>query len=168
MTEELPHIRCIECGKPIAQKWTRYQELLGQGVKIKDALTAVGLKRYCCRMRMMNPFKIPINANRQVDPRNMNLEREMENLTITPKPQPTLAPLQLMNQPWITPDTTTKLAKQNYTVVPLETGGIILPDIPIVSIPAITLVREKKKEDIKKLDTGRIATGHIVREYQAW
>jgi len=128
----------------------------------------VGLKRSCCRMRMMNPFKIPINANRQVDPRNMNLEREMENLTITPKPPTTLAPLQLMNQPWITPDTTTKLAKQNYTVVPLETGGIILPDIPIVSIPAITSVREKKKEEIKKLDTGRIETGHIVREYQAW
>ena len=91
-------------------------------------------------MRMMNPFKIPINANRQVDPRNMNLEQEMENLTITAKPQPMLAPLQLMNQPWITPETTTKPSKSTYTVVPLETGGIILPDIPIVTIPAITSV----------------------------
>jgi len=58
MTEELPPVRCITCNKVLGHYWQRYQRLLDQGVSIQDALDQLGLNRYCCRMRMMNPAKI--------------------------------------------------------------------------------------------------------------
>lgn len=74
-TEELCHIRCISCGRLLADKWPRYQKLLSQGVPIEEALDIVlGDKKdkegrrifqtqskYCCRMRLMNPFKVVSN-----------------------------------------------------------------------------------------------------------
>ena len=100
MTEELCHIRCIECGKVLANKWNMYQDYLSQGISIKDALTKLGLIRSCCRLRMMNPFKVPIKADRQTDPRNAglggNYDQQLERLNINQEPTPTIAPLQAM------------------------------------------------------------------------
>lgn len=42
-------IRCFTCGKPIGQLWDKYKTLLSKGVKPADALTQLGLTRYCCR-----------------------------------------------------------------------------------------------------------------------
>ena len=142
MTEELPHIRCIECGKVIADKCNAYQELLQKGVPIDQALNRLGLSRYCCRIRMMNPFKVPTNTERQIDPRDTGLERQVEKLTVVVPPTPN--PINLDNQ--------------NYTVVPATTG-IDLPAIPEVALPAIPapgaeVVPEKP--------------GTVIRTYEAW
>ena len=45
--EELPMIRCVECGKILANKWNAYNKKLSQGISPKDALTQLGLTRYC-------------------------------------------------------------------------------------------------------------------------
>lgn len=58
MTEELPHIRCHTCGKVIANLYSSYQNKLSEGKTVGESLDEIGLKRICCRMRMMNPFKI--------------------------------------------------------------------------------------------------------------
>lgn len=42
-------IRCFTCGKITGNKWNKYQELLLSGVSEGDALTKLGLHRYCCR-----------------------------------------------------------------------------------------------------------------------
>lgn len=67
MTEELVAIRCVTCGKVLADKWVRYKNALSEGKKIKHALDELGLSRPCCRMRMMNPFKVVSKSERQID-----------------------------------------------------------------------------------------------------
>jgi DNA-directed RNA polymerase I, II, and III subunit RPABC5 len=42
-------IRCFTCGKVTGNKWEPYIELLAQGVLAGEALTRLGLDRYCCR-----------------------------------------------------------------------------------------------------------------------
>ena len=42
-------IRCFTCSKVTGNKWIPYLKLLSQGMSEKDALTKLGLKRYCCR-----------------------------------------------------------------------------------------------------------------------
>ena len=42
-------IRCFSCGKPVAHLKEKYDEMINNGVKPKDALNKLGLKRYCCR-----------------------------------------------------------------------------------------------------------------------
>lgn len=57
MSIDLPPIRCITCGNVLAQKWQTYQHLIENGISIEVALNSVGLRRYCCRIRMANPAK---------------------------------------------------------------------------------------------------------------
>ena len=97
MTEELPHIRCIGCGKPIAVKWKRFKSLLASGVTPEQALNNVGLTRYCCRMWMLSPFKVPSHVERPIDPRDTLLLDQASSATVTSGPQSTLAPLQAMS-----------------------------------------------------------------------
>ena len=42
-------VRCYTCGKVTGNLWDRYLGYLQQGKTEKEALTAVGCKRYCCR-----------------------------------------------------------------------------------------------------------------------
>jgi DNA-directed RNA polymerase I, II, and III subunit RPABC5 len=42
-------IRCFTCGKVTGNKWEPYLHLLSQGVEEGDAMTRLGLKRWCCR-----------------------------------------------------------------------------------------------------------------------
>jgi len=43
-------IRCISCGKPVGHLWEKYQQMTDKdGKDSKEALTKLGLKRYCCR-----------------------------------------------------------------------------------------------------------------------
>ncbi len=42
-------VRCISCGKPVAQLWSKYKEKVSAGEEPKKVLDELGLKRYCCR-----------------------------------------------------------------------------------------------------------------------
>jgi DNA-directed RNA polymerase I, II, and III subunit RPABC5 len=42
-------VRCLTCGKIIANKWETYQSHLKGGMSAKDALDIIGFRRYCCR-----------------------------------------------------------------------------------------------------------------------
>ena len=57
MSGELLPIRCITCGKVLADKWSRYEAMIESGESIENALNKLGLNRICCRLRMRNPFK---------------------------------------------------------------------------------------------------------------
>jgi DNA-directed RNA polymerase I, II, and III subunit RPABC5 len=46
-------VLCFTCGKMIADKYDKYNELLGLDYSEEDALTAVGLERFCCRRMML-------------------------------------------------------------------------------------------------------------------
>lgn len=47
-------VRCFSCGKPVGSKWEEYQKIVADGKTIKEALDAVGLKRFCCRGVIMS------------------------------------------------------------------------------------------------------------------
>lgn len=57
MSGELLPIRCITCGKVLADKWSRYEVMIEAGESYENALNKLGLNRICCRLRMRNPFK---------------------------------------------------------------------------------------------------------------
>lgn len=158
MTEELPHIRCLECGKPIAQLWNRYQNLLADRVKPEDALTQLGLTRYCCRMWMQSPFKVPIRSERQIDPRDTGYDQQAPTLTMAAAPQQLLAPLQAMtNQQPVQKQTT------GYTVVPLTDTGMGMIELPpIPEVPLLPLPYISNTED----ETNVLKP--ITRTYEAW
>ncbi len=165
MTEELPHIRCLECGKPISHNWDKYQRLLSGGLSPEQALNEVGLTRYCCRMWMQSPFKVPMRSERQIDPRDTGLEQQATTLTIAAPPQPTLAPLQAMANPQTVPQTGTGaipgiVPTTAYTVVPLEgtMTEIGLPAIPEVALPEIPTLTGAEKPTEQA----------VTRIYQAW
>lgn len=42
-------VRCISCGKPVAQHWDEYNERVDSGEDKADVLDDIGLERYCCR-----------------------------------------------------------------------------------------------------------------------
>ena len=156
MADELPYVRCIECGKVLGHKWNRYKRMLSEGVEIKKALNELGLTRYCCRFRMMNPIKIPITA-RQTDPTETGLEKQMATLTVaTGPPAPVVAPLQAMAQPQTQEGILRAGQLPSYTVIPIEVG---LPEIPQVALPPIPEPgAEVAPEEF----------GNIIRVYQAW
>lgn len=148
MTEELPHIRCYECGTVIGNKWESYQRLLAQGVSVGEALNKLGLSRYCCRFHMMNPIKIPTKSDRQIDPRDVSYGKKFETLSVATKHQPVLAPLEALQAP-----------SSGYTVVPISTS-IELPPIP--EVPELTTVSEPGAHVVPEF------TGQVIRSYQAW
>ncbi|ORY87939.1 DNA-directed RNA polymerase, subunit N/Rpb10 [Protomyces lactucae-debilis] len=46
-------VRCFSCGKVVGDKWDAYLKLLEDGREEGDALTTLGLKRYCCRRMVL-------------------------------------------------------------------------------------------------------------------
>jgi len=42
-------VRCISCGKPVAQLWEVFQKRIKAGEDPKRVLDELGLKKYCCR-----------------------------------------------------------------------------------------------------------------------
>ena len=149
MTDELPHIRCIECGKVIGHKWEPYQKLLSEGVPIKTAMEKLGINRYCCRYRMMNPIKIPRRSQAIVN-KNMEIKpAETLTMAIGNDGAPTVEPLQAMQE----------VPALGYTVVPDQPNqGIALPDIPQIDIPKIPTAGSETNAE----------QGTIIRTYQAW
>ncbi len=46
-------MRCFTCGKLVADKYEEYHELLKAQYTEDQALTTVGLQRFCCRRMML-------------------------------------------------------------------------------------------------------------------
>mmetsp|Transcript_42996 Transcript_42996/g.93666 ORF Transcript_42996/g.93666 Transcript_42996/m.93666 type:complete len:80 (+) Transcript_42996:38-277(+) len=46
-------IRCYTCGKVTGNLWERYLDKLQSGVPEGEALTALGLIRFCCRRMLL-------------------------------------------------------------------------------------------------------------------
>ena len=42
-------IRCMSCGKPIAQLYEKFVERISKGEDRKKVMDDLGLQRYCCR-----------------------------------------------------------------------------------------------------------------------
>lgn len=80
MSSTLTHIRCITCGKVLADKEKRFSELIENGESIETALNKLGLNRPCCRLRMRNPF----HYAEKVDPHDDNLyTAKNKNIPVT-------------------------------------------------------------------------------------
>ena len=59
-------MRCMSCGKPIAQFWEEFKTRTEKGEDSKKVLDSLGLERYCCRamflgqedtLELVNKFK---------------------------------------------------------------------------------------------------------------
>ena len=47
-------VRCFTCGNVIGNKWIAYQKMVEEEHKSpKEALDALGLKRFCCRRMLL-------------------------------------------------------------------------------------------------------------------
>ena len=154
MTEELVHVRCLTCGSMLANRWKRYQNLLSSGVSPGEAMNKIGLTRYCCRTRMMNPFKIITNVDRQeVEGTEKSNRNELKNV---------LSVVDTGNNndnnvlEAVKPETN---SIYGVTIVPEDPiAGITLPDIPDIALPAIQPGGQiLPEEDVI-----------ISRTYQAW
>jgi len=42
-------VRCMSCGKPVAQLWEDYNEKVKKGASKEEVLDELGLERFCCR-----------------------------------------------------------------------------------------------------------------------
>ena len=121
MTDELPFVRCITCGKVLANKWESYQKMLEEGISIEEALNTLGLRRPCCRIRMMNPIKVvDRNVQTQTDI-TKQFENNFETLSISNDNN--------ANSGGALSDLT---SVTSLTIIPEEETDIELPPIPIV------------------------------------
>ena len=127
MTDELVFVRCITCGKVLANKSEKYQALLEKGVSIQEALNEIGLTRPCCRIRMQNPFKVvDRNVQSQLDINKM-FESNFDTLSVSNDSEASSASaLAALN------DVTA------MTIIPEEESEFELPPIP--SIPKSSLM----------------------------
>lgn len=82
MSEELPPIRCLSCGRVLAHRWNDYKRLLAQGKTQEEALNAVGLKNICCRLRMRNPGII-IDSSVTLKEDTQELEKSFNRLSMS-------------------------------------------------------------------------------------
>ncbi|TPX61089.1 hypothetical protein PhCBS80983_g01365 [Powellomyces hirtus] len=46
-------VRCFSCGKVVGDKWEKYLSLVQSDYSEGEALTHLGLKRYCCRRMVL-------------------------------------------------------------------------------------------------------------------
>ena len=131
MTEELSHVRCISCNKVIGHKWNKYQELLSQGVTIKDALTQLGLTRSCCRMRLMSPFKV--------------ITRIADESMTNPQMKSSYPELSIATSDEASADNALSMIKAvtSLTIIPEENSDIQLPGLP--ALPSLPEQMKKKK-----------------------
>lgn len=46
-------VRCFSCGKITGNQWEQYLDLLQAGHSEGEALTALGMRRFCCRRMLL-------------------------------------------------------------------------------------------------------------------
>ena len=83
MSQELPPVRCVTCGKVLGNLWESYQNKIQSGVSIEQALNDVGLHRYCCRLRLRNPFKVVDRKVQTQEDIDRMFENNFDNLSIS-------------------------------------------------------------------------------------
>jgi len=121
MSQELPPVRCVTCGKVLGNLWNEYQNKIQSGISIEQALDEVGLRRYCCRLRLRNPFKVVDRKVQTQEDVDRMFENNFDNLSISYSSRtPTTGALSAMT------DTT------DMMIIPEEDEeeDIELPDIP--------------------------------------
>ena len=47
-------VRCISCGRPIADKWEKFEKGVLAGKDPKKVLDAMGVESYCCRSALIS------------------------------------------------------------------------------------------------------------------
>ncbi|VVB60283.1 DNA-directed RNA polymerase subunit N [uncultured archaeon] len=95
-------IRCMSCGKVVADKWETYKKEVASGKSPKKVLDELGLTRYCCRslflthvdmIEMLSLFKVrnvPLSSGKEdvnienligkhLEPRDGETSRQAEN-----------------------------------------------------------------------------------------
>lgn len=134
MTEELIHVRCISCGKVLANKWKDYKNMISQGLSPEKAMTNLGLTRYCCRMGMTNPFKMPMKQNQEGDAHNQLVDLTVNIPTTVTASVPGALdamqdqdPMQLLTPAPNVPHDTSP-------------GGITLDPIVDIALPVVPLI----------------------------
>lgn len=125
MSDELLPIRCVTCNKILGDKYSRYTNMIESGVSIEEALNKLGLSRYCCRLRVRNPFKV---VERSVD-------SDFESLSVDANNQAN------------TTGALTSMNSTDFTIVPEEEDDeISLPSIPKVALPPLGEKKKIKRE----------------------
>ena len=51
-------IRCISCGKPIAQLWEDFKKRVEAGETPGEVMSNLGLERYCCRSAFLGQIDL--------------------------------------------------------------------------------------------------------------
>ncbi len=51
-------IRCLTCGKPVAQDWEKYKDAVNNGKSPKDILDELGYTRVCCRRMFLSNVEL--------------------------------------------------------------------------------------------------------------
>lgn len=46
-------VRCISCGRPIADKWEKFEKGVSAGKDPKKILDDMGVESYCCRSALV-------------------------------------------------------------------------------------------------------------------
>jgi DNA-directed RNA polymerase subunit N (RpoN/RPB10) len=140
MSEELPPIRCLSCGRVLAHRWKDYQRLLQEGNSQEEALNKLGLKNICCRLRMRNPGVILDSSISYQPNQSEDLEKSFNRLSISESNKAsTKAALSALSN-----------NESKKPLVEKEEATLDLPDLP--ALPQLDKIGEKK----------------IVRLYRAW
>lgn len=123
MSQELPPVRCVTCGKVLGNLWNDYQNKIQSGVSIEQALDELGLRRYCCRLRLRNPFKVVDRKVQKQEDIDRMFENNFDNLSISYSSKtPTTGALSAMT------DTTDMMIIGEEE----DDEDILLPEIPIL------------------------------------
>jgi len=117
MSDELLPIRCVTCNKILGDKYSRYMKMIESGISIEEALNTLGLNRYCCRLRVRNPFKV---VNRSDDFEKLSVDTNSEASTT---------------------GALTSMNSSSFTIVP-EEEEISLPKVPKISLPPVSKGKE--------------------------
>lgn len=47
-------IRCFSCGKLIADKYEKYNQMVSEGLPIEEIWEALGITRFCCKRMIVS------------------------------------------------------------------------------------------------------------------
>ena len=127
MSQELPPVRCVTCGKVLGNLWNEYQNKIQSGVSIEQALDELGLRRYCCRLRLRNPFKVVDRKVQNQEDIDRMFENNFDNLSVSYSSRTsTTGALSAMSE------------STDMIIIPEEDDDddddILLPDIPTLEV----------------------------------
>ena len=74
-------VRCLTCGKLIADKFDDYQNKVKSGEEPEKALDSLGIERYCCRRMLLTTVETiqqAIPFYEAIQKRNQEVQSELE------------------------------------------------------------------------------------------